>query len=95
MYVCMCVCVRALQEGGASLARFSPDGETLAVVVAGGHVCFWELNLEERGTSRVSRITVHCMFSPLCCLILHLLLSLSLSLTAFPCVLSVARCCDQ
>ena len=87
MYVCMCVCVRALQEGGASLARFSPDGETLAVVVAGGHVCFWELNLEERGTSRVSRITVHCMFSPLCCLICappSLIVSLSHSVSMCP-----------
>ena len=94
MYVCVCVCVRVLQEGGASLARFSPDGETLAVVVAGGHVCFWELNLEERGTSRVSRNTVHCMFSPLCCLIC-VPPSLIVSLTAFPCVLSAPRCCDQ
>ena len=36
-----------------SLLRFSTDELTLAVVCGGGHVGFWELNLQEQGVSKV------------------------------------------
>lgn len=43
----------ANKEGSVSFLRFSPDGKTLAVVVGGCSVCFWELNLEdESGESK-------------------------------------------
>ena len=31
-----------------SLVKFSPDEKTLAVVVGGYNVCFWEINLHEQ-----------------------------------------------
>ena len=42
-----------MQEGNVSLLRFSTDELMLAVVCGGGHVGFWELNLQEQGVSKV------------------------------------------
>ena len=39
-----------------SLLRFSTDELTLAVVCGGGHVGFWELNLQEQGVSKVKSL---------------------------------------
>ena len=46
-------CFFPVQEGSVSLLRFSTDELTLAVVCGGGHVGFWELNLQEQGVSKV------------------------------------------
>jgi len=47
------------QEGTVSLVRFSPDERCLAVVSGGGHVCFWELNLQElQGISKVTLVGI-------------------------------------
>ncbi len=44
-----------LQEGAISLVRFAPSNENcLAVVIGGGQVVFWELNLQEQAVSKVS-----------------------------------------
>ncbi|XP_065912533.1 BLOC-2 complex member HPS5-like isoform X2 [Dysidea avara] len=44
--------VIANKEGGVTLLRFSPDGAVLAVVCGGGHVIFWQLNLEDQQVSK-------------------------------------------
>lgn len=40
-----------------SLARFSPNEKTLAVVVGSNTVCFWEVNFDEKD-SKVHNATI-------------------------------------